>query len=68
MDPIVESWTFPFERSLREDYLKGNLESWDTRFKEEVPLFFDAAGAWFFEHQGKLRQRDDPRTAAPPQR
>jgi hypothetical protein len=34
--------------------MKGDLaEQWEAKFKEELPLFFDTAGAWFVEHQGR---------------
>ena len=55
MEPIVEAWKLPVEPSLRtEDWMKGELaEEWTAKFKDELPLFFDTAGDWFVEHQGK---------------
>lgn len=54
MEPIIEAWIFPYERSLREQrWMSGALyEDWKARFGDELPLFFDAAADWFVEHQG----------------
>lgn len=54
MEPIIEAWILPYERSLREQrWRSGALyEEWKARFGDELPLFFDAAADWFVKHQG----------------
>ena len=54
MEPIIDSWTLPYEPKLRERWIEDTAlyESWKQAFAADLPLFFDRGSDWFVEHQG----------------